>query len=157
MANPQKTKFNVLSPDGFPISREPFKSVEAAEEYAAKWCDAYKQQGFYSMSDRTRIPAGELHNHLRMVTEDNTIVASAYIMGAAAPNADTEASLHKLGQKLREGWEKEHPTQDKDVDFFKDAIREQWEKEQTSEREKPSAPDVAKEPEREPDEPEPER
>ena len=74
------------------------------------------------------------------------------------PNqADAEASLHKLGQKVREGWEKEHPTPDKDVDFFKDSIREQWEKEQIAERETKPGSDTAKEPERQPPEQEPER
>ena len=72
------------------------------------------------------------------------------------PNqADTEARLHKLGQLVREGWEKRHPADDKDLAFFKDAIREQWEKDQTTERERKPAPDAAKPPERK--QPEPER
>ena len=74
------------------------------------------------------------------------------------PNqADAEDRLHKLGQKVREGWEKRHPTPDKDVEFFKDSIREQWEKEQAAEREKPSAPDGTKEPQTKRPEQEPER
>jgi len=71
------------------------------------------------------------------------------------PNqADTEARLHKLGQKVREGWEKRHPAEDKDLAFFKDAIREQWEKEQVADREQKPAPDAAKEPDRKPPGPE---
>jgi hypothetical protein len=66
--------------------------------------------------------------------------------------ADTEARLHKLGQKVREGWEKTHPTEDKDLAFFKDAIRDQWEKDQAAERERKSAPDAAKEQQRKPPE-----
>jgi hypothetical protein len=71
--------------------------------------------------------------------------------------ADTEARLHKLGQKVREGWEKTHPTEDKDLAFFKDAIRDQWEKDQTADRERKPAPDATKAPERTPPEPDVER
>ena len=70
------------------------------------------------------------------------------------PNqADTEVRLHKLGQKVREGWEKRHPAEDRDLAFFKDAIREQWEKEQIADRDRKPAPDAAKPLERQAPEP----
>ena len=74
----------------------------------------------------------------------------------ANPNqADTEARLHKLGQKVREGWERRHPAEDKDLAFFKDAIREQWEQEQTTSRASKPAPSHEKDRGPKPPEPEP--
>ena len=67
--------------------------------------------------------------------------------------ADTEARLHKLGQMVREGWEKTHPAEAKDLAFFKDAIREQWEIDQAAEREQKPAPDASRD--RRPEPPEP--
>ncbi len=68
-------------------------------------------------------------------------------------NPDAEAALHKLGQRVREGWAKNHPIPDKSLETVRDAVREQWEQEQAAEREKKTAPDAAKEPQRQPPEP----
>ena len=70
-------------------------------------------------------------------------------------NPDAEAALHKLGQRLREGFAAKHPTQEKDIQAVKDAVREQYEQEQKAEHEKKPAPDAEKQPERLPPEPEP--
>ena len=69
-------------------------------------------------------------------------------------NPDAEAALHKLGQRLREGFAAKHPTQEKDIQAVKDAVREQYEQEQKAEREKKPAPETAKEREKQPPEPE---
>ncbi|HUD49746.1 MAG TPA: hypothetical protein VMR33_23165 [Candidatus Baltobacteraceae bacterium] len=69
------------------------------------------------------------------------------------PNPDAEIALHKLGQRIREGHARKHPTPDKSLETVKDAVREQYEQEQEAERERKPAPDVAKEQERQPPEP----
>jgi hypothetical protein len=53
-------KVNVLSPDGFPISPEPFKSIRAAKKYVREWVEGYRQQGYYRHKDFF-IPLDILH------------------------------------------------------------------------------------------------
>ena len=72
-------------------------------------------------------------------------------------NPDAELALHKLGQRIRDGWAKKHAITDKSLETVKNAVREQYEQEQAAEREKKPAPDAGKEPERQPPEPEQER
>jgi hypothetical protein len=72
-------------------------------------------------------------------------------------NPDAELALHKLGQRIRDGFAKKHPTPDKSIQTVRDAVREQYEQEQAAEREKKPAPDAAKEQERRPQEPEQDR
>jgi len=71
------------------------------------------------------------------------------------PNAET--ALRKLGQQLRQDFAKKHPIPEKSLETVKDAVREEWEKEQKAEREKKPAPGDAKSPRREPPEPDQER
>lgn len=73
------------------------------------------------------------------------------------PNPDAELALHKLGQRIRQGYAKKHPTPNKSLEAVKHAVREQYEQEQEAEREKKPAPDAGKEPERQPPEPDKER
>jgi hypothetical protein len=70
---------------------------------------------------------------------------------------DAEVALHKLGQRIREGHARKHPTPDKSLETVKNAVREQYEQEQEAEREKMPAPDAAKERERRPPEPDQDR
>ena len=72
-------------------------------------------------------------------------------------NPDAEFALHKLGQRIRDGWAKKHAISDKSLETVKNAVREQYEQEQAVEREKKPAPDAAKEQERQPPEPDHER
>ena len=72
-------------------------------------------------------------------------------------NPDAEAALQKLGHRLRLGWAKEHPIQDKNLESVKGTVREQWEKEQEVGRENKPKPDVAKEQQRQRPEPDQER
>ena len=116
-------KYHILSPDGFPISREPFASQQAAEDYSARWCEALKQQGYYSTADRQRIPADTLPGHLHIVHEEDAIGAST----------------------------------GKNLELFKNAIREQWKNEQAAERKEIPGGDGTKEPNRQPTEPEHDR
>ena len=68
-------------------------------------------------------------------------------------NPDAELALHKLGQRIRDGFAKKHPTPDKSLETVKNAVREQYEQEQAAEREKKPAPGTEREPGREPEEP----
>jgi hypothetical protein len=67
---------------------------------------------------------------------------------------DAELALHKLGQRIREGHAKKHPTSDKSLETVKDAVRKQYEQEQDAKR-NPSVEPPNPTPEREPHEPEP--
>ena len=69
-------------------------------------------------------------------------------------NTDAEAALKKLGHHLRLGWAKKHPVSDKSLESVKNTVREQWEKEQVTER--PSKPAPSPEKDRGPKPPEPE-
>jgi hypothetical protein len=68
-------------------------------------------------------------------------------------NPDAELALHKLGQRIREGYARKHPAPDKSLETVKNAVREQYEQEQAAEREKKPTPEAEKEQERQPPEP----
>ena len=70
---------------------------------------------------------------------------------------DAEAALQKLGHRLRLGWAKKHPVQDKSLESVRDTVREQWDKEQIAEPKKKPAPAPAKDKTRKPPEPDQER
>lgn len=59
--------YDVISPDGFPITCEPFKSEKEALEYVPRWCQRYQQQGYYSTSSREKIPLADLPDYLFLV------------------------------------------------------------------------------------------
>jgi hypothetical protein len=46
-------------------------------------------------------------------------------------NPDAEAALRKLGQPIRHGFAEMHPVQETSIDTVKDAVREQYEQEQS--------------------------
>jgi hypothetical protein len=66
-----KKLFNVISPDGFPISCEPFASEREAVSAIPVWCERFKNQGHYSTSNRQKIPLTELPDYLRVVPADS--------------------------------------------------------------------------------------
>jgi len=63
-----KKLWNVISPDGFPITCEPFKTKKSALAYVPRWCERYQQQGYYSRTGGPRIPLNELTDWLRLVS-----------------------------------------------------------------------------------------
>ena len=146
MAKPDK--FNVLSPDGFPISAEPFNSQKEAEAAIPKWCERYEPQGYYSTADRERIPVKELPDHLQIVPEDETVT----------PQAALDAKFKKLGHQVRLGWEKQAIDTEKNLATAKGAVIEQWQQEREEARArpapKPPEPDQTKGKGIEPPEPE---
>lgn len=141
MAKPDK--FNVLSPDGFPISAEPFNSQKEAEAAIPKWCERYQEQGHYTTAERERIPVGELPQHLEIVSNEPPL-----------SQADTlDRDFKKLGHHVRLGWEKQEIDTDKNIATAKDAVREQWQKEREEAKAKPAEPGQTKAKEIEPPEP----
>lgn len=45
-------KYDVISPDGFPITCHPFESKQAALDAIPVWCKRYESQGYYSAVGR---------------------------------------------------------------------------------------------------------
>jgi hypothetical protein len=55
------TKYDVLSPDGFSISfDEMWDTPDEASKALDKWVERYRGQGYYSTTNRERIPLDEL-------------------------------------------------------------------------------------------------
>jgi hypothetical protein len=71
---------------------------------------------------------------------------------ASKRQIDIDMRMHEFGQRARANWAKKHPAPSKNLEVFKDAIREQWEKEQAKNYEMPSTEPI-KAPEREPEGP----
>ena len=63
---------------------------------------------------------------------------------------DAEIALHLLGQRVREGWSKQHPLPEKNLTIFKDAVREDFER---SKQPAPPPPLAKDSRDREPEEP----
>lgn len=65
-------EYNILSPDGFPISPENFPTPEKAWEYFNnKWMPGYKAQGYYSTIDnnvRIEIAPQFIKNYCKLIT-----------------------------------------------------------------------------------------
>ena len=62
-----KTKFDVLSPDGFSIHHsDTYDTREDAMMAFFEWKKRYEQQGYYS-SNRGRIPLDELEQHCQII------------------------------------------------------------------------------------------
>ena len=63
-----KKRFNVLSPDGFPIHYEnTYSSEKAAVKAAKQWAESYKIQGYYSSVRFGRIPIDEILDYCKLV------------------------------------------------------------------------------------------
>lgn len=63
----QKTEYNVLSPDGFPIFRElTYPSKKKAFDAFNEWKERFVAQGYYS-STSGRIELGELADNCTLV------------------------------------------------------------------------------------------
>lgn len=61
-------KFNVLSPDGFPITREDtYSSPAKALKAATEWAKRYVSQGYYSSPTFGRIPIDRIVSYCKIV------------------------------------------------------------------------------------------
>lgn len=52
--------YQVLSPDGLPISHEAFPDKEKARKKAKEWVKRFKTQGYYSSPRYGKIPYDEI-------------------------------------------------------------------------------------------------
>ena len=59
-----KQKYIILSPDGFPTHHEDTYFESELEAKKQEFVDRFKQQGYYSTSNRERIPLNELKDYL---------------------------------------------------------------------------------------------
>lgn len=48
---------------------------------------------------------------------------------------EIEKKFHKFAERLRLGWQQLHPVKEKDLELARQAVREQWHKEQSLARE----------------------
>lgn len=62
-----QTMYDVISPDGFPISCEPFHTQKAAVKFAFQWCKRFEPQGYYSTSRWKKIPLEDLPECLSLI------------------------------------------------------------------------------------------
>jgi hypothetical protein len=60
-----KTKYQVLSPDGFTLERDTqhYTSKEKAIEAYSKWAERYTTQGYYSSAKHGRIHLSDLSDY----------------------------------------------------------------------------------------------
>ena len=64
----KKTKYDVISPDGFNISVDKvYATIEEAEAVFEDWKGRYKSQGYYSSSRHGRIPLDDLKAYCKIV------------------------------------------------------------------------------------------
>ena len=62
-----KTQYDVLSPDGFSISRcDTYKTKKEAETALNEWLKRYEMQGYYS-ANFGRIPLNEVKDYCRII------------------------------------------------------------------------------------------
>ena len=62
------SRYNILSPDNFPISPEPFTSLKKTRAYFEEWKARFKEQGYYSTATRARIQLVDLHMYCELIT-----------------------------------------------------------------------------------------
>jgi hypothetical protein len=89
-------KYHVISPDGFPITPEPFPSKSAAEAYMEGWCAQFKHQGYYA-GVNGRIPLAELPGRLVVVPESQTFTT----MGKVLDNLNGVDAIDNLMDRAR--------------------------------------------------------
>ena len=68
-------------------------------------------------------------------------------------NTDAAKKLEKLGQRIHDGFAKEHPIPDRSLETVRQTIREQWEKEKTTKTRQPPPPSPTQDRTRKPEEP----
>ena len=67
MDNPKVKKWIILSPDGFPIHPiDNYRSQEGIDRALDEFVKRFEHQGYYSMSDRTRLPLNEIRSKCKI-------------------------------------------------------------------------------------------
>ena len=63
----KKTRYVVISPDGFPIHfSDTYATIKDAKKAFNDWKKRYEGQGYYSANDG-RIPLNELNQHCQII------------------------------------------------------------------------------------------
>jgi hypothetical protein len=62
-----KTMYNVISPDGFPISCEPFTTRRKAVAAIPAWAKRFQKQGYYLTNRWEKIPLKYLRQELSVI------------------------------------------------------------------------------------------
>ena len=66
--NKEQNQFEVLSPDGFPISAtETYATPEAAQTALTNWIKRYEAQGYYRDNNWNQIPINEIESYCKIV------------------------------------------------------------------------------------------
>jgi hypothetical protein len=61
-------KCEIMSPDGFPITRNrSFTSIKAAVEFYKKWKETYVKQGYYLDCNRRKLSPDVLDNNCYLI------------------------------------------------------------------------------------------
>lgn len=60
-------KYNIISPDGFPMNCEPFDSEQEALDAIPLLCKRYERQGYYLTAHMDKVSLEILPNYLRIV------------------------------------------------------------------------------------------
>ena len=70
------SKYQVLSPDGFTIEREPsyYTSKKKAMESFLKWKENYQRQGYYSSTKYGRIHLSDLGEYLNLFQKSLSLI-----------------------------------------------------------------------------------
>ena len=63
--------YNIISPDGFTISRdEQYPNKKAARKAFTEWLKRYEQQGFYSSAKHGKIHVLDIEDYCKLIIED---------------------------------------------------------------------------------------
>lgn len=66
----EKTMYNVLSPDGFPIHQtKQYSTIMEAENALFDWIKRFEKQGYYSYNFE-KIPLQDLDRYCRIIKEE---------------------------------------------------------------------------------------
>jgi hypothetical protein len=129
-------RYHVISPDGFPIRRDPFPSIKQAAQYTRKWCEAFKHQGYYLTGGRDRIPADELVNHLRLVPANKF-----WAVEEPSTRFEKLVGQGRVGVRAQgEQAETPQPISERSLATVRAAVRERWEAEQQTRLKKTITP-----------------
>lgn len=103
----KKNKVRILSPDGFDIEMDKTYKPEEVDAAIEKFIARYKSQGYYSNSNRERIPIGEIKDLMQVVPLEESIEESLNegnlenlkIVLSALKDASAE-EIEKISEKI---------------------------------------------------------
>ena len=93
-----KTPYHIISPDGLPLTPEPFGSKQLAEEFVPKYCVRMREQGYYAAVGE-RIPLDELPGRLVIVPEADMFEAMQRIYDRDPIEEKVKSWQHQRGME----------------------------------------------------------